>query len=203
MKIILKGLCFIFVMGLSIGNIFSQSFILKNFSLSQIEESVFLRWTILEGETCNGIKIHRSTDSLNFQLVGDIAGVCGSPDFAQPFEFVDPHPVKNKTNFYKLELGNTGFSAIRSIDVISLNDEGVLVLPNPATKSTTIYFQNEYNSPHSFRLYSATGKLILEIRGRAKSFALNTSNLEAGIYIFTISAKGESSGAGGKISIVH
>lgn len=203
MKSIQKLFFFILICGLSITGASSQSNILKSFSLSQIDESVFLRWTILEGETCNGIKIHRSTDSLNFQQVGDISGVCGSPDFAQAFEFIDADPVENMTNFYKLELGNTGFSEVRSIDVIALNDNGVLVLPNPASESTTVYFKNEYNSPHMFRLFSSTGALILEIEGRAKSFRLNTSILDAGVYIFTISETGQSTKANGKIILAH
>ena len=203
MKSIQKLFFFILISSFSISSGFSQSTILKSFSLSQIDESVFLRWTILKGETCNGIKIHRSTDSLNFQQIGDIAGVCGSPDFAQSFEFIDTHPEKNKANFYKLELGNTGFSDVRSIEIIALNEDGVLVLPNPASKSTTVYFKNEYNSPHTFRMYSATGALILETEGRTNSFLVNTSILEAGVYIFTISQTGESAEANGKIMVVH
>lgn len=203
MKTIQKLFFFILLAGLSITTASSQSIILKSFSLSQIDESVFLRWTILEGETCNGIIVYRSTDNLNFQQIGDIAGVCGSPDFAQSFEFIDAHPEKNKTNFYKLELGNTGFSDVRSIEVIALNKDGVLILPNPASESTTVYFKNEYNSPHTFRLYSATGALIFEIEERTKLFLVNTSILKAGVYIFTISETGESAEANGKIIVAH
>lgn len=203
MNSIQKLFFFILISSFSISPGFSQSTILKSFNLSQIDESVFLRWTILEGETCNGIKIHRSTDSLNFQQIGEIAGVCGSPDFAQSFEFIDTHPEKNKTNFYKLELGNTGFSDVRSIDIIALNEDGVLILPNPASESTTVYFKNEYNSPHTFRLFTDSGTQILELEGKTKSFLIITSNLNAGIYIFTISDPDHKSSVGGKISVVH
>ena len=50
------------------------------FSAVQVETKVQLNFTIKAGNTCNGIEIFRSPDSVNFSLIGDIQGVCGSTD---------------------------------------------------------------------------------------------------------------------------
>ena len=203
MKNIHHLLFFILVSGFSISTAISQSIILRNFSLSKIGDSVLLKWTIKQGETCNGIQVERSSDNLNFQEVGNIPGVCGSPDFAQTFEFLDTNPVVNTTNYYRLVLGNTGYSEVRSIEVIALNEDGILVLPNPASESTTVYFKNDFNKLYTLKLFSSAAKLILEMEGSGQSFPVNTSILDAGVYVFRISQDGEQSEANGKIVVVH
>lgn len=203
MKIMLRIFCFLLLI-LSTVTVRSQSHtILQNFSISQVDNEVYLSWVISQGETCNGTKILRSTDSLNFSQIGEIAGICGSPDFAQPFDFVDENPVKNKINFYKLELGNTGFSEVLAIEVINFPGNRALVLPNPSTETATIKYKNADKLLHTLRLYSITGAQILRLEGRENTFTLDTSRLESGTYIFTISEGDNVSNAGGKLVVAH
>ncbi len=79
-----------------------------NFSLFENNGKVYLNWSIVSGSTCNGIQIYRSTDSVMFTQVGNIPGICGSSSSAISYNFIDDNPVKNKVNYYRLELGNNG-----------------------------------------------------------------------------------------------
>ena len=85
--------------------------ILNYFSANLGDNDVYLSWEIMGGGQCNGIQILRSTDSLNYVEIGDVQGVCGSPDFAQQYDFTDESPVENSINYYRLELGVQGFSS--------------------------------------------------------------------------------------------
>jgi len=95
--------------------------ILGKFSISENNGDVYLSWSIIAGSSCNGIQIYRSIDSINFSQIGDIPGVCGSVDFTQTYDFTDNNPVKNKVNYYRLELGNQDFSQIVSIEIIDIS----------------------------------------------------------------------------------
>jgi len=72
------------------------------------KDRIILQWTIKKGSSCIGIGIFRSTDAINFEVIGEIKGVCGSTEFAQAYHFIDENPIKNKTNYYVLEMGFSG-----------------------------------------------------------------------------------------------
>ncbi|HAW51895.1 MAG TPA: hypothetical protein DCX54_06130, partial [Flavobacteriales bacterium] len=98
---------------------FPQQTILDRFQANTVDSQVYLSWTIKKGSTCNGIKITRSADSLNFVEIGRIDGVCGDASSAVNYSFIDATPLLNRKNFYRLDLGDVGPSEIISIDVIS------------------------------------------------------------------------------------
>jgi hypothetical protein len=52
--------------------------ILSDFDIDQSNGKVLLAWTIKSGSICNGMQIYRSKDSIDFVLIEDIQGVCGS-----------------------------------------------------------------------------------------------------------------------------
>src|SRR5437870_3891883 len=84
--------------------------LLPVFEAIQVENRVQLNFTISAGNTCNGIQIFRSPDAVNFIEIGDIQGVCGSSDRSESYFFIDQAPLKNKTNYYRLQLGTLGSS---------------------------------------------------------------------------------------------
>ena len=86
-------LLFTVVCGLSI----SQT-ILDDFALDLNQGKVLLAWTIKSGNVCNGIQIYRSPteDSLNFELIEDIQGVCGDLSSPVTYTFTDEHPKQNQ-----------------------------------------------------------------------------------------------------------
>jgi len=70
----------------------AQSPILDKFDVTANHQQVFISCTIGSGNVCNGIEIWRSMDSINFNIVGDIPGICGS--LAEPvnYYFIDENP---------------------------------------------------------------------------------------------------------------
>lgn len=181
----LKSFIFILGLALSVGTCTCQDSILQSFTVSSIDNTVQLNWTIKSGNTCQGINILRSTDSLNFTEIGDIQGVCGSIDQAESYNFLDPSPPKNKRIYYRLELGFNGLSDIRSIDYFLIEDE-LLIFPNPANNQATIIVKNTFREQLKLTLYSFQGELILSRLTSNERFELNLSELNSGQYIVRI-----------------
>jgi hypothetical protein len=164
---------------------------------------VYLDWVITSGRTCDGTRIFRSTDSLTFIQIGDIQGICGSDSSPQPFSFIDENPVKNKTNYYRLELGNNGYSDIVAVEIIDLGNEGYQVRPNPVMTQAKIYFENDVHAKYQLRLYDQGGVVVYSDFSSESHFDLSTAHLRAGVYIFTLSPSGRSSTINGRLLIQH
>jgi hypothetical protein len=164
----------------------AQHQILDDFSVFQFEDEVYLSWVIGRGNTCNGITIERSTDGQFFEEIGHIPGICGSPDFAQPYSHSDKHPAKNQVNYYRLELGLQGYSEVRSVEFVYVGNDGFQIRPNPAIDQCRILFNNRLSHQHQLEIFSVSGALLEQHQSNSNQFELNVSNLNGGVYLIRL-----------------
>lgn len=175
---------------------------LSDFSVVETDEQAYLSWTIIAGSTCSGIQIYHSTDSVNFTVIGEISGVCGSVTEPQNYNFTDADPVLNSVNYYKLELGGQGFSQIISVKIIALQD-GYQVQPQPANSETRIYFDNDEGQQHELSVYNTDGVKVLSSTTESNYFHVITAKLPSGVYVFTIAGPGDRRSVNGKFAVHH
>ncbi|MDZ7776851.1 MAG: hypothetical protein U5L09_15205 [Bacteroidales bacterium] len=71
--------------------------ILKNFVARQQDDQVILQWTIIEGQTCFGIRIERSENDSVFKKIGRSVACVASPDEDIIFTFTDSLPSKTRS----------------------------------------------------------------------------------------------------------
>ena len=121
----------------------------------------------------------RSEDQAVYTQIGEISGVCGSTDSAQTYLFTDNNPVLNKTNFYKLQFGLTGITAIQSVYLFSAS--GYSLYPNPANQQCRLFFANN-GKKVPMLLYNIAGQAVQSIETTDNFFTINTSYLAAGMY---------------------
>lgn len=153
----------------------------------QFENSVVVKWTLISGSTCNGTIIERSTDSIHYEPIGSIDGICGSANFNIPYEFTDNSPVRNTRNFYRLEFGRVGFSESLSVFVVILDADGVLVMPNPVSDKSVIHFQNNQNKSFVFTLYDYSGKQVRQLPNVTDDkIVFDKIGLSSGVYFFQL-----------------
>lgn len=164
--------------------------ILRTFNATLVGDDVRLNWIITGGETCSGIVIQRSLDGLFFETIGKIDGICGSPDVDVPYVFVDPAPAENQQNTYRLELGTQGYSDVRSVEFVPLNNQGFNVRYDIVSRTATIFFQNDLNDRVDFALYSINGAKVAEGFTNGNSIALDIYNHARQIFICRINKKG-------------
>jgi len=167
----------------------ADEFLSEFFAVKQ-NNTVYLRWTIKEGNTCVGTRIQKSLDNQAYEFIGEISGVCGSPDKPASYEYYDSLPAIGKLNYYRLEMGPLGISDPISIDFILFNSKDYSVQPNPVVNSSKLYFKNPRNETHTILLLNQNGKLVSEFRTNSNFILIQKRNLSSGLYIFKILKEG-------------
>jgi hypothetical protein len=162
----------------------------EQFSVYEVNGKAYLYWVITAGTSCNGIAVERSESNAGFQEIYDIPGVCGSVSSPQAYDFTDQFPLTNKPSYYRLRLGNGGYSQTQSITIFSISDDGYLILPNPVSSNTSIYFENKKSEEKTLLLHSSSGTQLMQETTRDNNFRISANNLAAGVYLFSISSPG-------------
>lgn len=160
--------------------------ILDNFSIAAHEGIVYLNWLIGAGNFCDGTDVYRSTDSLNFEYLGGISGICGHSTEPSYYRFADKSPLTNQKLFYRLEMGNYGFSKTLHIEIKELTSDNYQLRPNPAKDFIKIYFSNQKSETHQIFVYSSSGTQLIDNKTNSEVFHLDLINLASGFYFFHI-----------------
>lgn len=177
--------------------------ILDDFKVFEISGKVFIDVTISSGNTCNGITVWRSADSLSFDKVGEVVGICGNSNSPISYNFTDANPIKNIKSYYKVELGGAGFTNTVSIIIIDTKDFGFQIRPNPANEKATIYYENFSNEEFELILYNLSGSKILVKKSNTNAFNIDTFNLKKGLYFFSIGKSLNQEKVIGKLMVQH
>ena len=175
-----------FFLFISASSVFAQSNIISSFTGAQINQIIHLQFTIIAGQTCNGINIERSTDSLNFFKIGDIAGSCGSTSSPVDYVYTDSFPIHNTNNFYRLAPGNADWSEIIKVYFKAHTANGFIISPNPFHTSAKIGFQYPLKKIIHWRIFNASGKQVSEGSTKEESLTVNRTNLNSGLYFLQL-----------------
>ncbi|NTW25817.1 MAG: hypothetical protein HGA37_14065 [Lentimicrobium sp.] len=159
--------------------------LLQDFSGYQQDDQLILRWTFRGGSLCDGTRIERSEDGLRFSEVGEIPGICGSPDNAITFTFTDSLPLPNAVNHYRLELGNYGFTTTLSVEYIKTNESGFVVHTTSAGQ-TDILFQNAPGRKGVAIIYSIDGRRLFEYEITGQRLSLSKGIFPSGVYLLML-----------------
>lgn len=160
--------------------------VISGLTASEFNGKVLLTWAIKQGNTCNGIQILRSIDSVNFSPIGSINGVCGSTLEEVPYEFTDVSPIKNTINYYRLSLGGIGFSWIVNAEVIDVSANNYLLRPNPISDSSELYFPNDAKNQIELKVYNSSGQEVLSQFTIEEKIILYKTDFASGVHFFIL-----------------
>lgn len=160
--------------------------VIPYFTASEHNGKVLLTFAITQGNTCNGVNILRSIDSVNFTIIGSINGVCGRAQEELPYEFTDLHPIKNERNYYRLSLGGIGFSWIVSAEVIDVGSNNYMLRPNPISDSSELHFNNDGSNTIEMIVYDQMGTKIKSLTTNEELIILQKSDYKSGTYFFVL-----------------
>lgn len=139
--------------------------------------------TLSAGYTCNGILITRSTDSLQFETVGLIGGVCGDSAASVSYSFTDSFPPTNQRLFYQLLLGGRLATDTRQVVVYDFDRRPLWVVPNPATHLIEVRFDAAPGSTETFILFDAQAKALQQFEIEDGLAQIAVSQLMPGMYV--------------------
>ena len=199
---LLKYIFFIVYIFLS-NVLFSQSgnLSLDNLNIVEYSGQVYVDITISSGNTCNGIKLLRSIDSAYYEEIASIDGVCGYSSIPSNYSLIDPYPVLNCYNYYKILFGSNVYSTTYKILILDFEKNKYQIWPNPADNVTTIYFENPQSEVYLFELFNNNGKKLLSSSILENKYILNCKNYNSGIYFFTLSQSNNQISYSGKLII--
>lgn len=181
-------LIIILISFLKFSSLFSQtgSISLDFFDIKQYNGNVYVDITLSQGNTCNGIIIQRSLDTIYFQKIAQFEGICGNTSSPTSYNFLDENPILNQTSYYRAKFGNNIYSEIIEILIIDSQNNEYQLRPHPANNETTLYFNNQPGVSYELMLFSVDGIKIRTSKSSTNKFFIETSTLNNGFYIFLI-----------------
>lgn len=194
-----RHIALVLLFGSSVPLACAQGAFVSVFNVEVNAGKAYLRWTINEGNTCNGIVIQRSNDSVHYEKIGELFGVCGSDDSAQTFLFTDDSPVVNTVNYYKLQFGYQGETAGASVFV--LKTDFLLVTPNPANHLVQFRFRNSKGDNYQLYMRDITGATVASSQTRGELMYADVAALPAGVYFYCVESPAQL--FTGKILVAH
>lgn len=181
-KFIIISCCFC-VMGFSQ----NQNPTLANFSVQDFSNSVSISWTVKAGFSCTDLDVEHSTDSINFTSIYNYPGVCGATSEDEDYAFVQENPAKNSKNYYRMNLGNYGYSEVKSVFLFNYSNAGYSITPNPITDGGKLRFSNTENTSCFFEVYDVKGNMIYFLNDiTGDEIELGSANLNSGVYFFRL-----------------
>ncbi len=160
----------------------------------QPDKTVRLYWTVQQTPDVSHFIIEKSPDGVDFQPFKTINAVMGSE--VKSYQSIDEKPFRG-LNFYRLRQidmdGKMVYSAVRSLLFDALPSEWN-VFPNPISSNETLQIRTDNLFPYRFRLFGASGKLILQddVKGDA---VIALPELTNGAYLYeVVSDRGRSKG---------
>lgn len=164
-------------------SVFTQN-VLNYFNASPVENNILLEWQMTQGQTCDGIKILHSTDSIVFDEIGFIGGLCGSKIETVNYQFTHKDPQLNSNHYYRLEFGNVGPSETVTVLLLDYSN-GYIIRPHPASNHSLLYFKP--TSPHYFLwVYQNNGQILYKSETDQNYFELSSFKIPNGNHIFEI-----------------
>jgi len=188
---------------LSLGFAVRSQSILSSFDIDLSQGNVLLAWTIKSGSTCNGMQVFRSQDSINFVLIEDIQGVCGSLSSSVSYTFTDHTPILNAINYYKIDLGGEEQSSVLGIEVINVLSNSFVLRPNPVTGASDLYFENDNQNEVVLKVFDDFGDVIYKSQTNSNKFVLDSTSFSDGLYYFSLENMKSRNIINGKAVIVN
>lgn len=162
----------------------AQHPLLDNFTGFQQDNRIHLRWTFSSGSLCDGTRVFRSGDGEIFQQIGEIHGICGASERPVIYNYIDTIPVSNAINYYRLELGNNGFTSTVMVDFLTPGVKGYSLLTSDY--GVEVLIADPPTRTGIAQVFDMQGRLINEFDFNSRRIALMNNPWYRGAYIFRL-----------------
>jgi hypothetical protein len=165
--------------------------ILRSFSAVKQPNGVNLKWVIKGGQQCQGTRVYRADESLVFEQINHVEGICGSFTEDETYTYFDNSPKPNAYNYYRLEMGFQGVTDTVVVFFEDFGSDNHLLISSSELNEYTILFSNDLNREATLHVYDVSGKLMHQDSEIGNDFVIEPTGWRAGIYVFRISGVAE------------
>ncbi len=159
-----------------------------------LETSIMLDWETASETNNSGFEIYRSTDGIDFENVGWVAGA-GNSSSPTPYNFEDRNVLANQRYFYRLRQldFNGGETVSNTVEAILVKGQESVVsgfFPNPSNGNVHLWLSVTSQTKLEIQVHNALGQKVFdkkwdEVDGYNK-LDFDFSNLAKGSYIATV-----------------
>lgn len=155
------------------------------FTVTKNNTTALLQWTTLQETNTDHFAIERSTDGINYEVIGTVAAG-GNTTTTSKYQFTDKQ-IATGINYYRIKTidkdAKYALSPVRTINNID-NDFTISLLPNPVTKGV-VYINTSVNCQR-IEVRDATGRLIKTATAKGTQNQLPVHQLNKGMYFITV-----------------
>lgn len=159
----------------------------------QLKNSVRLSWRTAAEINNDYFTIERSKDAINWEIINQINGAGNSSEINE-YTVIDDNPYSG-TTYYRLKQtdfnGSFSYSLIRSITTNAIDNNQLIIYPNPVLALITI--SGNRNELTQLQLFNLLGQDITSkaslISSTPTQLTIDLSNLGNGIYIIKTATK--------------
>ena len=160
--------------------------VLGVFSVQQISNSIKISWIVRSGYSCTDVNVEHSLDSSNFISIYTYPGVCGSVSKDEEYYFIQQDPAMNTKNYYRINLGNYGYSEVLQITFFNYGNTGCNVVPNPIGNAGMIKFNNPGNTKFNLEVSDSMGIRAYSQEIFTDKIELSSLIFSSGLYFFRL-----------------
>lgn len=160
---------------------------LTQFDATQLQERVYLDWTTASEENNAFFDIQRSTDGVNFEVIGRVDGN-GTTNLEQRYQFTDTNP-KNGFSYYRLhQVDFSGESAYSDIRIVEFGKGKFDLTVYQREGNTELVFDVEEPTQSFITITNLNGQLVFSERKWIEQGIqhLDISLPQNGIYILQV-----------------
>lgn len=163
-----------------------------NLTATQKGAGVSVNWSTASESNNKYFDVEKSTDGSTWTTLSSLNGA-GNSSTVKSYAAYDAKPVAG-FNYYRIKQVDTDqrfkYSTVAKVK-INIEKTGISVLTNPFVNNITVDFLSNNNQIVSVRLSDVSGKIISTekwklVRGSSRLSLNNVSNLQKGMYIFSV-----------------
>lgn len=161
------------------------------FNAGQSERKIELNWKTASERNSHYFEIQRSENGITWRPLGQIEAA-GNSNIDRSYVWEDSNVVST-LYYYRLKQvdfdGVFEYSPVRSVEVNSVED--LVIFPNPARNTLTVYSNEQANNTALF-LLNSQGKIIDELRSNLntnQSIMVDLTGLPKGVYYISNGSK--------------
>lgn len=167
---------------------------LTNFTATENNRAVHLKWTSTTETNNDYFVVEHSTDGTQFKTLGRLQGA-GTTNILQSYQFTNATPAYG-VNYYRLKQvdfdGKMTYSQIISINIQHIDNE-IFIHPNPLKNITKITLNSTKNEVVVFKVTDTFGREVaapsFTLQKGINTLELNFEQLPSGIYFLCVGSE--------------
>jgi Secretion system C-terminal sorting domain len=160
--------------------------------------TIILKWTTASEINNDYFTIEKSSDAINWGVIGIISGA-GNSNTLLNYQFIDDNP-QSETNYYRLKQSdfNGDFKYFKIVSVENCNNQSdnITVYPNPVTNTLQLTIASVNDANARIKIYDLLGNIIQQevltpLNEGNNKININVERLPKAMYVLVLEKEGQ------------